>query len=69
MPKMKTNKSAAKRFKTTARGRIKRYRAYKGHLMAKKRPKRRRNLRKAAYLHPTDIKELMTLIPYLRRKK
>lgn len=69
MPKMKTNKAAAKRFKRTARGRIKRYRAYKGHLMAKKSPKRRRKLRKAAHLHPSDKKELITLMPYIRRKK
>jgi len=69
MPKMKTNKAAAKRFKRTARGRIKRYRAYKGHLMIKKTPKRRRKLRKATYLHAGDKKELMMLMPYIRRKK
>jgi large subunit ribosomal protein L35 len=68
MPKMKTNKSCAKRFEKTARGKVKRYRAYKGHLMAKKSPKRKRNLRKAAYLHPNDKKELMLLIPYIKHK-
>jgi len=37
--------------------------------MAKKSPKRRRKLRKTAHLNPSDKKELMTLMPYIRRKK
>ncbi|MBG0764570.1 MAG: 50S ribosomal protein L35, partial [Tissierellales bacterium] len=46
MPKIKTKRSAAKRFKKTATGKIKRAKAYKGHNTGKKSPKRVRNLRK-----------------------
>lgn len=45
MPKMKTNKSAAKRFKVTGKGRVKRRHAFKSHILTKKSPKRKRQLR------------------------
>jgi large subunit ribosomal protein L35 len=45
MPKMKTNRSAAKRFKVTAKGKVKRRQAFKSHILTKKSPKRKRQLR------------------------
>lgn len=53
--KMKTNKSAAKRFKLSGSGRVKRGKAYHGHLFTAKSPKRLRNLRKAAMIAPSDL--------------
>ncbi len=54
MPKMKSNRGAKKRFKVTASGKIKSRRAYRGHILTTKSRKRKRNLRKPAYLHPVD---------------
>ena len=48
MPKIKTNRAAAKRFKKTGTGKLKRNKAYKSHILTKKSTKRKRNLRKAA---------------------
>ncbi|WP_420637446.1 50S ribosomal protein L35 [Candidatus Poriferisocius sp.] len=45
MPKMKTHRGAAKRFKTTGTGKLRRRRAYKNHILEKKAPKRKRQLR------------------------
>jgi len=53
-PKMKTNRAAAKRFKLTGSGRIKRSKAFHGHLFTSKSPKRLRNLRKASLVHTAD---------------
>ena len=47
MPKMKTCRAAAKRFKKTGTGKLKRNKAYKSHILTKKSPKRKRNLRKS----------------------
>ncbi|MEN8005494.1 MAG: 50S ribosomal protein L35 [Candidatus Krumholzibacteriota bacterium] len=52
--KMKTNRAAAKRFKLTGSGRIKRSKAFHGHLFTAKSPKRLRNLRKGGLLAPSD---------------
>ena len=52
--KMKTNRAAAKRFKLTGSGRVKRNKAYHGHLFTAKSPKRLRNLRKAGLLASCD---------------
>ena len=52
--KMKTNRAAAKRFKLTASGRVKRSKAYHGHLFTAKSPKRLRNLRKSTLLASCD---------------
>ncbi len=52
--KMKTNRAAAKRFKLTGKGKIKRSKAYHGHLFTAKSPKRLRNLRKSGLLAPSD---------------
>ena len=62
MPKMKTRRAAAKRFKRTASGKIKRNRAYKGHILAKKSPKRKRNLRKSTLVSKADYKRVDRLI-------
>jgi large subunit ribosomal protein L35 len=53
-PKMKTNRAAAKRFKRTASGRIKRNKAYHGHMFTRKSPKRLRNLRKSGMIASCD---------------
>ena len=54
MPKMKSRRGAKKRFKVTASGKIKIRRAFRSHILTKKSTKRKRNLRKPAYLHPAD---------------
>jgi large subunit ribosomal protein L35 len=48
MPKMKTHKGAKKRFSVTGKGKVRRLRAYKSHILTKKSPKRKRRLRQAA---------------------
>ncbi len=63
MPKIKTRRSAAKRFKKTASGQIKRKRAYKSHILEKKSPKRIRNLRHSALVSKADLKKVRHLIP------
>jgi large subunit ribosomal protein L35 len=50
MPKMKTHKGAAKRFRLTATGKVKRYKAFKSHILTKKSPKRKRNLRRSGLI-------------------
>ena len=56
MPKMKTHRGAAKRFKKTGTGKLKRAKAFKSHILTKKSAKRKRNLRKAAYVSTTQEK-------------
>ena len=54
MPKIKTSRAAAKRFKVTGTGKLKRMKAYKSHILTKKSQKRKRNLRKATItMQPT----------------
>lgn len=65
MPKMKSKRSAAKRFKATAGGKIKRRKGWKSHLLEWKSPKRRRKLRKGALVSPADVKRIRRLLPYL----
>ncbi|RJP21997.1 MAG: 50S ribosomal protein L35 [Candidatus Abyssobacteria bacterium SURF_5] len=62
MPKMKSNRSAAKRFKKTATGKFKRSRAYKGHLLTKKTSSRKRKLRKSAIVSKSDQKRIERMI-------
>ncbi len=65
MPKIKTNRSAAKRFRITGSGkRIRRYKAYKSHLLTKKARSRKRRLKKPDILDHINIKEVRRLIPY-----
>ncbi|MGN6714400.1 LSU ribosomal protein L35P [Anaerocolumna jejuensis DSM 15929] len=65
MPKIKTNRSAAKRFKKTGTGKLKRMKAYKSHILTKKSTKRKRNLRKATITDATKVKNMKKIIPYL----
>ena len=65
MPKMKTKRGAAKRFKATASGKIKRRRGWKSHLLEAKSPKRRRHLRGATIVSKADEKRIKRLLPYL----
>ncbi|MGI6461645.1 MAG: 50S ribosomal protein L35 [Candidatus Hydrogenedentales bacterium] len=64
MPKMKTNKSASKRFKLTKTGKVKRHKAFASHLKTHKSAKRRRNLRKAVILGPEDADNVKRMLPY-----
>ncbi|CAA7599957.1 ribosomal protein bL35 [Acididesulfobacillus acetoxydans] len=65
MPKMKTRRGAAKRFKKTGTGKIVRNHAFTSHILEKKSPKRKRNLRKSAVMHKTDAKRVERLIAYM----
>jgi large subunit ribosomal protein L35 len=62
MPKMKSNRSAMKRFHITATGRIKRQRAFVRHLLTKKARKRKRNLRQATLVSPSDVRRIERLL-------
>ncbi|HZD05973.1 MAG TPA: 50S ribosomal protein L35 [Longimicrobiales bacterium] len=64
MPKMKTNRGAAKRLKRTACGKLKRYKANKSHILTKKSRKRKRRLRKADLVSRADEKRMKRLLPY-----
>ncbi|UCD12127.1 MAG: 50S ribosomal protein L35 [Nitrospinaceae bacterium] len=64
MPKIRTNRSAAKRFKKTGTGKIKCNHAYTSHILTSKTTKRKRNLRKSATLAPGDQKRMEALLPY-----
>ena len=64
MPKMKTNRGAAKRFKTTASGRFKRSQAYMNHILTKKSTKRKRQLREQLLVESADEKALRRMLPY-----
>lgn len=65
MPKIKTSRAAAKRFKKTGTGKLKRNKAYKSHILTKKTAKRKRNLRKAAMTDATNSKVMKKILPYL----
>ena len=65
MPKMKTNRAAAKRFKVTGTGKLKRSKAYKRHILTKKTTKTKRNLRKAALVDATNVKTMKKILPYM----
>lgn len=64
MPKMKTSRAAAKRFKVTGTGKLVRNKAYKSHILTKKSPKRKRNLRKQTVLDETCVKNMKKILPY-----
>lgn len=65
MPKMKTNRGAAKRFSVTGKGKIKRRRAYLRHILTTKTSKQKRHLRKSGLVDEADVKSIRRLIPYL----
>ncbi len=60
---LKTNKSMKKRIRFTATGKIKRTRAYKAHILTKKSRKRKRNLRRAAFVSKADFRRIRRLLP------
>ncbi|MCA9405212.1 MAG: 50S ribosomal protein L35 [Candidatus Omnitrophica bacterium] len=64
MPKLKTNKSAAKRFKITKSGKIKKRSANRGHILGKMNRKTKRKLRQGGYLSDADEKKIRRLLPY-----
>jgi large subunit ribosomal protein L35 len=64
MPKLKTHTGAKKRFKVTASGKIKRSKAYKGHLLTGKSAKRARGLRKSTLVSESDYANIKRLLPY-----
>ena len=64
MPKMKTNRGAAKRFKTSGSGKIVRNKAFSSHILTKKSTKRKRNLRKSAVLDSANLKNVKRMLPY-----
>ena len=65
MPKLKTHRGAAKRFKLTGTGKIKRHSGYKGHLLTGKSAKRTRRLRTATLVSDSDYVKIKRLLPYL----
>ena len=60
MPKVKTSRAAAKRFKTLVRNK-----AYKSHILTKKSQKRKRNLRKQTTVDATNVKNMKKILPYM----
>ncbi len=62
MPKMKTHRGAAKRFQFTGSGKIKRSKAFTSHILTKKSPKRKRNLRKSTILDSANEKALRRML-------
>ena len=65
MPKQKTNRGAAKRFKLTATGKLKRHKANLRHILTTKTRKQKRNLRRSIIVDPTNAKAIKRLLPYL----
>ncbi len=65
MPKIKTNRAAAKRFKKTGTGKLKRMKAYKSHILTKKTTKKKRELRKATIVDSANVKNMKKILPYL----
>jgi len=64
MPKMKTNRAAAKRFRTTAKGRVKRGQSHFAHILTKKSSKRKRHGRDASQVADADVAAVRKLMPY-----
>ncbi len=66
MPKLKTRKSAAKRFKVTSTGKFMRRRAFRNHLLDHKSPKRKRHLATKAVVDERDAENVALMLPYGR---
>jgi large subunit ribosomal protein L35 len=64
MPKMKTHRGAAKRFRLTAGGKVKRARAYKSHILTKKTAKRKRHLAQPGLISKADERRVKRMLPY-----
>jgi len=65
MPKIKTNRGAAKRFKRTASGGFKRNQSHRRHILTKKSTKRKRQLRSPELVHSSDVRALNRMLPYV----
>ena len=65
MPKLKTNRGAAKRFSRTGSGKVKRGHSHHRHILTKKSPKRKRELCKSALVAEADVALVRRLLPYL----
>ena len=65
MPKIKTNRAAAKRFRVTGSGKVKRNKGFKSHLLSSKGKKRKRKLRQSALVSAAETRNVRKLIPYL----
>ena len=65
MPKMKTNRGAAKRFKTTGTGKVVRGKAFANHILTKKTTKRKRGYRKSELVHSANMHHVKRLLPYM----
>lgn len=65
MPKLKTKRAAAKRFKVTGTGKLKRSKAYKRHILTKKTTKNKRKLRQATVVDSANVKTMKKVLPYL----
>jgi len=64
MPKMKTNRGAAKRFKRNAAGSYKRAQSHLRHILTKKSSKRKRHLGEMLEIHENDVRQVRRLLPY-----
>ena len=65
MPKQKTNRGAAKRFKMTGSGKLKRAKAFRRHILTNKTRKQKRNLRGGVIVDATNASAIKRLLPYL----
>lgn len=65
MPKLKTRRGAAKRFKLTSSGKVRRYSAYRRHILSHKTTKQKRHLRQHGVVSPADERAVKYLIPFL----
>jgi large subunit ribosomal protein L35 len=65
MPKIKTNRGAAKRFRKTGTGKIRRNKAFTSHILTKKTTKRKRDLRQSVIVAKVDSRNIAQLIPYM----
>lgn len=64
MPKLKTHRGAAKRFRATAKGKFKRTQSHRRHILTKKSPKRKRQLRAPALIAEQDQRSVRRMLPY-----
>ncbi|MEI6414463.1 MAG: 50S ribosomal protein L35 [Pseudomonadota bacterium] len=64
MPKLKTNRGAAKRFKRTGSGAFKRHQSHRRHILTKKSTQRKRHLRSPILIHPSDQAAARRMMPY-----
>jgi len=64
MPKQKTHRGAAKRFRLSSRGKVKRSQAFKRHILTKKPRKRKRHLDQEVLASPSDLRRIRRMLPY-----